>query len=92
MISDALRMKPAEIEVGGTRYRVSRPSVLDMIDALEHSRQSPQTMLAWLVWRHLLEQDGSRAFETLDQVLACDAHAVTAIGQQVQLFYEEGRS
>lgn len=91
MIRDALTLKPAEIEVGGTRYTVSRPSVLDMIEALEHSRTAPQTMLPWLVFRHLLEADGSRAFGSLDEVLACDVHAVSAIGQRVQLLYEEGR-
>lgn len=90
MISQALQLKPATVEIGGTSFTVTRPSVLDMIDALEQSRKAPETLLAWLVLRHV--RDGAfPMFASLDEVLACDVHAISALGQKIQAFYEEGR-
>lgn len=91
MISDALQLKPAAVEVNGSTIAVTRPSVLDMIDALEHSRKTPETMLAWLVLRHARTSAGAPMFATLEEVLACDVHAVSRLGQGIQALYEEGR-
>lgn len=91
MISDALRLRPATVAVGAETIAVSRPSVLDMIDALEHSRTSPDTMLPWLVLRHARDAAGAPMFSTLEEVMECDMHAVSALGQGIQRLYEEGR-
>jgi hypothetical protein len=90
MISEALQLKPATVAVGGTVFTVTRPSVLDMIDALEQSKRAPDQMLAWLVWRHTRDGSGPM-FATLEEVLACDVHAVSRLGQGIQALYEEGR-
>lgn len=91
MISEALKLSPASVTVNGAVIAVTRPSVLDMLDALEHSKRSPDTMLAWLVHRHARGPSGLPMFDSIEAVLACDLHAIAALGQGIQKLYEEGR-
>lgn len=90
-IRDALTLKNVRRELAdGTAVELRRPSALDLIEALEVSAKTPERLQAWMVARHVVE-NGKPAFESVDEVLACDAFAVQRIAALVEPLYAEGR-
>lgn len=91
MISDAFTLRNAEIVLPDlSTLIVRRPSALDMVEAIQRSKESPETFGAWLVYRHALDGAGPM-FASVDEVLRGDAHAVAAASAGIQRLYEEGR-
>lgn len=91
MISDAFRLQDATITLpNGATVVARRPSALDMVEALRESRDNPDTLGIWLVWRHLRHGDGPM-FATMDEVMRSDGRAVSAASEAIQKLYEEGR-
>lgn len=88
-IRDALTLKNAVVQIGGQEITLRRPSALDMIDAVENSKNE-KTFAAWLVKNHLLD-DGKPMFNTLEEVLECDGILVAAIAVEIDKLYGEGR-
>lgn len=89
-IRDALLLRDYRFKYGDHAVTVRRPSALDLIEALEVSKQTPERLHAWLVMRHLVE-DGRPVFDTIEDVLASDAGAVAAIAASIEKLYGEGR-
>lgn len=94
-IADALRLKPVQRELpDGTPYWLRRPSAADLIEAIEFSKATPEKLHAWLAWKHLYDlREGilEPVFESMDEALAATATTVTAIGQEAERLYSEGR-
>lgn len=90
-IKDALQRKNLITKLSdGTEFTLMRPSVLDLVDAIEFSKSNPTQFHAWLVLRHLVE-NGSPVFSTLEEVLALDAIFVSEIAVAAEKLYGEGR-
>jgi len=91
MISDAFTLRDATISMPtGETVVARRPSALDMVEALRESRERPETLGAWLVWRHL-RHGGAPMFATVEEVLRSDGRAVASASEAIQKLYEEGR-
>lgn len=89
-IRDMMTCAPLRISIRGAEIELSRPSALDLLEALEVSKVNPERLYAWFVFRHL-HQDGARVFASVDEVLASSAPLVIEIGREVERLYEEGR-
>jgi hypothetical protein len=90
-IRDALKLRNWRGQLpDGTAVELRRPSVLDLIEALEVSAKTPERVQAWMVLRHLVE-NGQLVFESVDEVLASDALVVQRIAQMAEALYSEGR-
>ena len=89
-IRDTLLLTDHEYMLGTVVYRLRRPSALDLIEALEVSKNEPSRLHAWLVLRHLVE-NGKPVFENIEQVLACDAAKISLLAQAAEKMYAEGR-
>lgn len=90
-IRDALKLRNWRGQLpDGTPVELRRPSVLDLIEALEVSAKTPERVQAWMVLRHLVE-NGQSVFESVDEVLASDALVVQRIAQMAEALYSEGR-
>ena len=92
-IRDALLRKPASLRLqDGTEFTVTRPSALDLIEAVEFANHSPDKLGAWLVARHLIE-DGLPVFSSVDEVInECDAFAVIELGNAIESLYNQGKA
>jgi predicted DNA-binding ArsR family transcriptional regulator len=90
-IRDALKLRNWRGQLpDGTAVELRRPSVLDLIEALEVSAKTPERVQAWMVLRHLVE-NGEPVFASVDEVLASDALVVQRIAQMAEALYSEGR-
>ena len=91
-IRDALTLKDYSATLpDGTAFTLRRPSALDLVEAVEFSKTSPERMYAWLVLRHLIE-DGAPVFDSVDSVLRADGLVVAEIASVAESLYSEGRS
>lgn len=88
-ILDALKLKNFETEINGLKVSIRRPSALDMIAAAEFHATNPSKLGAWLVWNHLMDGD-KKAFDTIDEVLASDGHAINMLADIIDKLYAEG--
>ena len=89
-IRDILTLQAIEVGALGTSFTLRRPSALDLIEAMEVSAKRPESLQAWFVWRHLIE-NGLPVYATLEDVLKCDAIAVMDIAKHCEAIYSEGR-
>jgi hypothetical protein len=89
-IRSILTMQPKRIEFRGAAVELRRPSALDLIEALQVSRDSPERIYVWMVLRHLMH-DGRPVFSSMDEVLAASGPLVLELGREIERLYEEGR-
>lgn len=89
-IRDALTLKNWRGQLNGQPIELTRPSALDLIEALEVTAKNPTHLSAWLVMRHLVE-DGAPVFSSVDEVLRCDALMVQRVSALIEQLYAEGR-
>ena len=88
-LKDALTLKNKEVAIDGTSITLRRPSVADLADATMESKHG--TFTAWLVFRHLLGENGKPYFDSVAEVMQCDAVFVEAIAVECDKLYGEGR-
>lgn len=89
-LRDALTLKNKEVAIDGTSVTLRRPSVADLAEAtIESAKQD--TFVAWLVFRHLLGENGKPYFDSVAEVMECDAVFVEAIAVECDKLYGEGR-
>ena len=89
-IRDIFACSPKRITFKGVDVDLRRPSALDLLEAIQVGKDTPEHLYAWFVYAHL-EQDGKRVFHSVDEVLASYAPYVVELGREIELLYEEGR-
>ena len=90
-IRDAIKLTPARRTLpDGTPYVLSRPTVLDLVEAIEFNKDKPTQLHAWLAWKHLRDDDGP-VFASLAEALSAPASVITIIGTEADKLYSEGR-
>jgi hypothetical protein len=90
-IRDALLLRHATVDTSFGVVTLRRPSAADVIEAMDVSAKAPGHLYAHLVWRHLLDETGAPAFDSLERVLQCDGTRVLEIGRAAERLYAEGR-
>lgn len=89
-IRDILTRKNATIVTSAGTFSATRPSCLDLIEAIEVSEKSPRQLHAWFVFRHLVDGN-NQVFLSVDDVMQCDVHLVAELGKAIEGLYGEGR-
>lgn len=90
-IRDILTLRIHRTTVDGVPFGLRRPSALDLIEALQVSKDKPEHLHAWLVMRHALDTDDKPLFNSIADVLDADALTVQKIGRMAEELYSEGR-
>ena len=91
-LKEALQLKPFTTKIpSGLEITVRRPNTLDLIEALNISKNDPEKFGAWMVFNHL-QEDGANVFANLDEVLQCDVTIVNEIASVVEKLYGEGKN
>jgi hypothetical protein len=91
-IRDALLRKPVNRQLkDGTPFVLRRPSALDLIEAIEVSKATPERLAAWLTCRHLIDDGQRPIFLCIEEVLAADGATVAEIAAAAEALYSEGR-
>jgi hypothetical protein len=91
-LKEALQLKPFTTKTpSGLDITVRRPNTLDLIEALEVSKNTPDHFASWLVYKHL-QENGTNVFANLDEVLQCDVNLVNDIASVVEKLYGEGKN
>ena len=90
-IRDALLLRNAAVALSFGEVTLRRPSAADVVEATDVVAKAPNSLYAHLVWRHLLDETGAPAFDSLEQVMRCDGLRVLEIGRAAERLYAEGR-
>jgi hypothetical protein len=90
-LRDALALKNKVIVVDGTEVTLRRPSVADLVEAVQQSKTSTN-FAAWLVFTHLLAENNQPYFINEAEVLGCDGVFVDLLAIEIDKLYGEGRS
>jgi len=90
-IRDILRLKPVEITIDGWHLTMARPTIMDLIEAIDINAKNPAEGRAWLLHRHLLDDLGLPVFATLDDAKQCPAHIAAPAIVAIEGLYNEGR-
>ena len=90
-IRDIINLEPKCCEFEGLPFKLRRPSAADLIDALAYARDNPDATLAWMCWRHCLDNEGNLLFATIDAAMNADADFIVRVGKMAEAMYGEGR-
>jgi hypothetical protein len=89
-LRDALALKNVACVIGDFKCQLRRPSVADLAEAQEVLKNTPDKFMGWLVYNHLLEENGEPVFTSIDQVLGSDLQLVELIAVEIEKLYGEG--
>jgi hypothetical protein len=90
-IRSILALEPVRIEVDGCEVVITRPTIADLVDAIEINRSTPEIGKYWQMARHVLHPDGTRLFASVEEAARCPAHIGAAICLRIDSLYNEGR-
>lgn len=90
-IRSILALEPVAIEIDGCTVLLKRPTIADLVDAIEINRTSPELGKFWQIHRHALAPDGSALFADTDAASRCPAHLGARICVEIEALYNEGR-
>jgi hypothetical protein len=91
-IREALQLKSIKVTLSsGLEIILRRPNTLDLLAAIEHSKKTPETFAAWLVWNHLMDNSG-KVFASIEEVLTCDVAMIDEIANEANKLYGEGKN
>jgi len=86
-----LALDPVRVDVDGAVVMLSRPTLADLIDAIEINRTRPEDGKAWQLMRHAHAEDGSKLFPDIASAWACPAHIAALLSVKIESLYNEGR-
>lgn len=91
-IREALQLKAVTVKTtSGLEVMLRRPSTMDLLAAMEQTKNKPDTFGAWLVHNHLIE-NGQKVFYSVEDVLMCDVKLVDEIAVEIEKLYGEGKN
>lgn len=90
-IRSVLALEPVRVEVDGAEVLIKRPTLADLIDAIEVNRTQPENGKYWQLHRHVMAPDGTRLFADFDAAAECPAHIAALLSVKIETLYNEGR-
>lgn len=87
-MNEALRGQPSTIEYRGEWVTLRRPTVADLVAALDAESRGQQ-MSAWYVANHVLGPTG-QALYCYEEVMKLNAPAVVGLSREIEKLYTEG--
>jgi len=89
-LRDALKLTNKLVKIDDMDVVLRRPSIADLVEAIEVSGNPKIHFAAWTVLNHLLEEN-KPMFSSLEEVMICDFRLVEKIGKEIDILYNEGR-
>jgi hypothetical protein len=89
-VSEILSLKPIDETIGGYQVRIMRPTLANLIDALEMREKSPAESRAWLLVTHLRTRDDEPVFANIREAMLCPAGFAAAACVRIEGLYSEG--
>lgn len=86
-----LKCEPVACEILGFKVLLKRPTVADLLDAIEVTAKDPGNVKPWTLHRHLLDGDGAPVFPTVEDARCCPAHFGAEACAEIEKLYNEGR-
>jgi len=77
--------------IGGFEVKLKRPTIADLLDAIEINSKSPADVKPWTLHRHLLDADGVPVFPDIESARLCPAHFGAEACAEIEKLYNEGR-
>lgn len=90
-IKAILKNEPVACEVLGFNVYIKRPTIADLIDAIEMTAKDPTNIKPWTLHRHLLDEDGLPIFPTVEDARLCPAHFGAEACARIEALYNAGR-
>lgn len=79
------------IVINDVVFECTRPSAIDLIEAIEFTSHSAGKLAGWLVARHLVE-DGQPVFKDhIEALEQSDCHLLSKLASQIEALYNEGK-
>lgn len=89
-IRSILALEPIEAEYRGVRLRIDRPTLADLVEALDVQQRAPASGRAWFLYRHLKDADGSPLFDSVEAAERAPAGLAARFVPQIEALYSEG--
>lgn len=86
-----LALEPVPVEIDGAALLLKRPTLADLIDAIEVNRTQPENGKYWQLQRHALAPDGTALFADIAAASRCPAHIAALLSVKIETLYNEGR-
>ena len=90
-LRDILSLKPVPTTVAGFDVVISRPTICDLVEAIEINEKRPSDARPWMLHRHLLDASGTPLFASVEDARLCPAHVGAEAIRKIELLYNEGR-
>lgn len=90
-IRDILALRPKDAFIGGAPCKLARPDLVDLVEAIQLNQTSDVLAVrAWLLHRHLLDESGTRVFQSVEDAKCCPAHIAAEAISKIEELYNEG--
>ena len=86
-----LALEPVRVDVDGAEVLIKRPTLADLIDAIEVNRTQPENGKYWQLQRHTMAPDGTQLFADIAAAAQCPAHIAALLSVRIESLYNEGR-
>lgn len=90
-LSAILNSEPERVILQGVAFKLRRPTVADLAEALHVNATTPGDANAWMIWRHLLTEAGVPVFATVEHAKDCPLALATRLVPLIEGLYAEGR-
>lgn len=86
-----LTLEPARATVRGYAFSFTRPTLLDLVEAIDASAQGVAHGRAWALHRHTRDAEGVAVFSSIDAAMQCPAALAAGLSNEIERLYNEGR-
>ncbi len=97
MIRNILKLNPIEVHLqppneGPIIVYLKRPSMLDLIESAELATKGEKEFYGWLLWNHVIEQNGENVFKDQIDALSCPSVLSDPLIKEIDKLYSEGKN
>lgn len=85
-----LALEPVPVDYRGARLMLKRPTLLDLVEAMEANAVGTAHARAWAIHRHVLDENGTPVFATPETALACPSGLAAKVFPMIEGLYQEG--
>lgn len=85
-----LALEPVPLQWNGHKFHLSRPTLLDLIEAIDINTQDPKRGRQFGLFRHLHTEDGQPVFPSIEAAGGCPAGLAAKAVPMIEALYSEG--
>jgi hypothetical protein len=90
-LRDMLTLKPVRVEVDGMVVMLSRPTLVDLVEAVQAAERGPVEARCFTLHRHAHDEAGVPIFDSIEHAGRCPAHVAAPLVVAIERLYNEGR-